>query len=68
MNAEANADLLYGVPAIAAFLQMRDKQVRHRIEAEIIPSFRIGGTVCARRSTLIAWIVDQEANARRAAA
>lgn len=58
------ADLLYGVPAIAAFLELREKQVRNRIEQGAIPSFKLGRTVCARRTTLRAWIAEQEAAGR----
>lgn len=63
-NEAETADLLYGVPAIAAFLQMREKQVRHRVDAGLIPSFRIGGTVCARRSAIKAWLDNCEAKSK----
>ncbi len=58
-----NSDLLYGVPAIAAFLGLRTKQARHRIAAGTIPSFRIGATICARRSSLATWLEECEARA-----
>jgi hypothetical protein len=58
-----NSDLLYGVPAIAAFLGLRTKQARHRISDGTIPSFRIGGTICARRSSLAAWLEECERRA-----
>lgn len=58
------ADLLYGVPAIAAFLGLQVKQLRHRIAEGYVPAFRIGGTICARRSTLNQWLAEQEAKAR----
>lgn len=58
------ADLLYGVPAMAAYLGLSEKQLRHRIEAGSIPSFKIGGTVCARRSSINEWLAEQEAKAR----
>jgi len=56
-----NSDLLYGVPAIAAFLGLRTKQARHRIAAGAIPVFRIGGTICARRTSLANWLAECEA-------
>jgi hypothetical protein len=62
------ADFLYGAPAIAAFLGMTEKQARHRIEAKQIPTFKVGGTICARRSSLNAWIAEQEAAALAAKA
>nr|USU32928.1 DNA-binding protein [Methylobacterium sp. OTU13CASTA1] len=57
--------VLYQVPAIAAFLGMPVKATRHRVEAGEIPTFRIGRTVCARRSTLTAWLAEREAEAQR---
>ena len=57
------SDLLYGVPAIAAFLGLRTKQARHRIAAGTIPVFRIGDTICARRTSLANWLAECEAKA-----
>jgi hypothetical protein len=54
------ADLLYGAPAVAAFLGIRLKQAQHLIEARRIPSFRIGKTVAARRSKVIAALEGLE--------
>jgi hypothetical protein len=62
-----NSDLLYGVPAIATFLGLRTKQARHRIAAGAIPVFRIGDTICARRSSLANWLAECEANAATSA-
>ena len=42
------ADLLYGVPAIAGFLGLRQRQARHQIEDGRIPVFRMGAIICAR--------------------
>lgn len=63
-QAEERGDLLYGAAPIADFLGMTEKQARHRIERGQVPTFRIGGTVCARRSTLNAWLAEQEAKAK----
>jgi|SRR5690242_17593016 hypothetical protein len=48
-----SADLLYGIPAIARYLDMREPQVRHLCERGEIPTFRMGRIICssARRST-----------------
>ncbi|WP_286880878.1 hypothetical protein [Sphingomonas sp.] len=54
------ADLLYGVKAIAAHLQMTVKQVYHLHAKGDLPTFKIGATVCARRSTLAKHFADQE--------
>lgn len=40
--------LLYGVAAIAAYLDMPEEATRHLIRKGVIPTFRIGRTVCAR--------------------
>lgn len=60
------SDLLYGVPAIGRYLRIRERQARHRIEAGTIPTFRMDGTICARESSLDAWLAEQEASARKA--
>lgn len=57
-------DLLYGIEAIAACLRLRPRQVKHRAEAGQIPTFKIGGTVCSRRSTLRRWLNELEKGAR----
>lgn len=59
-----NADLLYGVPAIAGHLNVRPRQAHHQIEKGGLPIFRIGGVICARRTTIANWIADQEAAAQ----
>lgn len=62
------ADLLYGVPAIAAFLGLTRHQAQHRIDKGEIPTFRLGGvkrgTICARRSSLRSWLADLERQAQ----
>ena len=55
----AISDLLYGVPAIAAFLGFRERQARHHIEEGRIPTFRMGSIICSRRSVLNAWLDNQ---------
>ncbi|MBV9521116.1 MAG: helix-turn-helix domain-containing protein [Hyphomicrobiales bacterium] len=54
-------DLLYGVRAIAAHLGLRDRQALHLVESGKLPHFRLGKKICARRSSLAAWIVEHEA-------
>lgn len=56
-------DLLLGAKAIADFLGVTPRQVYRLIYDDCIPSFKLGGTVAARRSTLMRWLADQEANA-----
>jgi hypothetical protein len=57
-------DLLYGIGAIADFLNMRKRQAYHLHTTSSLPTFKIGGKVCARRSTLRGHIAEIEAIAR----
>jgi hypothetical protein len=59
-------DLLHGADAIAAFV-FGDAKKRRRIyqlaDTTSFPIFRLGTTLCARKSKLLAWIARQEAQA-----
>ena len=68
MEKADEADLLYGVPAIASHLNLTTRQVYHLIAKGELPAFKIGGKACARRSSLTAWLSECEANARKAVA
>lgn len=63
---EPQSDLLYGVPAIAAHLGVSARQARHLGETGAIPTFKLPGNkiICARRSTLNAWLAEREALSR----
>ena len=60
---QEKADLLYGAKAIAQHLGLEEKPTRHRIYRKIIPTFKIGDTICARRSTIAEWLAELEAKA-----
>ncbi|MFB2563476.1 helix-turn-helix domain-containing protein [Rhizobium sp. IMFF44] len=53
---EHNADLLYGARAIAAFLGMTESAVYGLVKKKVLPVFKIGSKVCARKSGLTAWL------------
>lgn len=55
-----DTDLLYGVAQIAKYLGLREKQARNRCDRGEVPTFKLGGTVCARKSTILNWIEAQE--------
>jgi hypothetical protein len=61
---ELHRDILEGADAIANYLY-GDRHLRRRIyylaSSNSIPTFNLGATVCARKSTLIEWIREQEA-------
>jgi len=56
-------DLLYGVPAIARYMDMREPQARHLCERGDIPTFRMGRIICSRRSTIDAHLAERQARA-----
>ncbi|MCT8003282.1 helix-turn-helix domain-containing protein [Sphingomonas sanguinis] len=57
----SETDLLYGVDQIAEHLKMTRRQVYHLHDQGHLPTFKIGGKVCARRSTLAKHFAAQEA-------
>jgi phosphohistidine phosphatase SixA len=59
--------MLYGAGAIAAYLGMTEHACRHLIAESVIPTFKIGARICARRETIDSWLVDQEVRARQTA-
>lgn len=56
-------DLLRGAEAIAEYLGFPRRAIYHAATKNHLPHFRIGETVCARKSTLTAWISEQESKA-----
>jgi hypothetical protein len=56
-------DILHGADEIAEFLfgsaEYRRK-VYYLAECTRLPLFRLGSTLCARKSVLLNWIADQE--------
>lgn len=57
-------DILYGADEIAAFLYgSKDdrRTVYHLARTKRIPHFRVGMSICARKSVLLAWIAGEEA-------
>lgn len=60
-------DILYGADEIAKFLfgpKGNRRRVFHLVQTSRLPTFRIGTTICARRSTLMDWIAEQEDRAK----
>ena len=59
-------DLLRGAEAIAEFLYghgRHRRKIYHLVQTKRLPVFHLGSTLCARRSTMIAWIEYQEIKA-----
>lgn len=55
-----DADLLYSLAKIAAFLGITSRQAEYLATRGAFPSFRLGRTICARRSTLRSWLAQTE--------
>ncbi|WP_428412247.1 DNA-binding protein [Pararhizobium sp.] len=53
-------DLLLGAGAISKFLGITARQTYRMVYDGIIPTFKLGGTVAARRSTLTVWMSEAE--------
>ena len=53
-------DLLKGADAVARYLGISRRQIYHYTENGYLPVFRIGTAIFARRTTLSAWVADQE--------
>ena len=67
MSVSPTIDYLHGAPSIAAHMGIRQRQVYHLIEEHGLPTFKMGKTVCARRSDIDTWLADLAATARKAA-
>ncbi|KQY21033.1 hypothetical protein ASD32_06540 [Rhizobium sp. Root483D2] len=53
-------DLLIGADAIAEYIGLTRRQIYDLSARRVIPSFKIGKIVAARKSTLTRWIEDLE--------
>lgn len=62
-NDNLAADILRGADAIAKHLGFPRRAIYHLVSKGGLPTFRLGETVCARKSTLTRWIQVQEARA-----
>ncbi len=62
-NDNCHQDLLMGANSIADFLGITRRQAYRLVYDGIIPSFKLGGTVAARKSSLSAWLQQAEAAA-----
>jgi excisionase family DNA binding protein len=70
---DSNEQILIGAPAIADHLGVKQRQVYRLIADGVLPTFKLGGSVAVRRSTLANWLAKLEAGtdntvAERAAA
>lgn len=54
-------DLLLGASAIAEHLGITRRQTYRLVYDDLISTFKVGDTVAARKSSLNAWLAQQEA-------
>jgi len=54
-------DLLMGANAIAKYLGITPRQTYRLIYGGVLPTFKLGGAVSARRSSLSRWLAEREA-------
>lgn len=59
-NDNGDGDLLMGANAIAATLGITRRQAYRLIYDGLLPTFKLGGTVSARKSSLLRWLEAQE--------
>lgn len=64
-NKQIEKDLLVGAKDIANFLGISQRVVYRLTYDGIIPHFKLGGSVAARRSSLSRWMDEQERAAAR---
>ena len=66
MSASGQApEILVGIKTIAGFLGVSIRTAKHWAYEGMIPSFKIGHTVCARPAKLREWLDRQEQDASR---
>lgn len=53
-------DLIFGAAGIARYLGRDRDQIYYAIRNGQLPVFKLGGQVCARKSTLLTWIERAE--------
>ncbi|WP_312412048.1 helix-turn-helix domain-containing protein [Shinella sp.] len=53
---EISGDILMGAKAIAEYLGITSRQLYRLVYKDVIPTFKLGGSVAARRSALNKWM------------
>lgn len=63
-NDNLASDVLKGADEIARFMGLTRRAIYHAAAQNALPVFRMGETILARKTTLLAWIAGQEQTAR----
>ena len=61
-----SSGILHGIKAIAEHLGLTDRQAKHLAAKHGLPTFKLGKTVCSRRSDVDAWFASKAAASRNA--
>lgn len=59
-NDNLAGDVLQGAAAIARYTGFKQRTIYHLAATGGLPCFKLGDLVCARKSTVTAWIKSQE--------
>jgi hypothetical protein len=59
-GAQDIAEFLYGTPSNSREAVSNQRRVYHAIEKHHFPAFKLGGVICARKSTILKWIEAKE--------
>lgn len=59
-GADEIARFIYGQPADDKAAESNRRRVYHAADKHGLPTFKIGGSITARRSTILKWIEQQE--------
>lgn len=61
-GADEISRFVYGLPADEKAAESNRRKVYHAAVKHGLPTFKLGGTMTARRSTILRWIERQELN------
>lgn len=59
-DTELADDLVVGAAAIARYLGMTRRQIYAHAERGNLPYFKLGATICLRKSTFLRWMSEKE--------
>lgn len=59
-GADRIAEFVFGVPESDRAADSNRRKIYHAIDKHGFPAFKFGGTIAARKSTILKWIEAQE--------
>ena len=64
MKPNDGPNLLHGMAAIAEHIGLTQRQAQHLHESDQMPTFKIGGRVCALKTKLDGWLASKAEGAQ----